>query len=115
MLIKDESFETVLIKEKIENGYTDTETGQWVSAGEKLVATCEADIQPSNSNVKHTETQTEFESDHIMFVNKTDINYEDSYSKIKKGYAAIDETGNEYDIVFSGDWLDHLEIELKRS
>jgi hypothetical protein len=50
-----------------------------------------------------------------MFVNKTDINYEDSYSKIKKGYAAINETGNEYDIVFSGDWLEHLEIELKRS
>lgn len=115
MLIKDDSFEEILIKEKIENGYTDKNTGQWVSPGEKLVATCEADIQPSNSSVKHTQTQTEYKSDHVMFLNKADINYQNGFSEIKKGYIAIDAAEKEYNIVFLGDWLEHLEIELQRS
>lgn len=111
-VIKDDNFQTVKLYRETE-GYTDPETGNWIPAGEQLIAAAEMDIQPKSGQQRANELQTEYESDYIGYVGAEDIIFETGYSEILQGDIVEDETGQQYVVVFPGNWQSHYEIDLK--
>ena len=104
--------QTCQIKRNIE-GHTDPTTGRWVEAGEKLVATGEADIQPISGRERATALQTEYESDYKAFIDVEDIIFQPGYSEIQKGDILVDASGKNYTIAYPGKWDEHYELDLK--
>lgn len=104
--------QTCCIKRNVA-GHTDPTTGQWVEAGEKLIATVEAEIQPKSGRERASDLQTEYESDSKAFVDNEDITFESGYTEIQKGDVFIDASSKKYKIVFPGEWYDHYELDLK--
>ena len=105
--------ETAKIYDIVE-GHTDPSTGEWVEAGEELIATVEASRQPKSGSQRANEMQTEYESEYIAIIEEEDITFESGFSKIKQGYIYEDSNGDRYDIVFEGYWPgSHYELELK--
>ena len=106
--------QTCTVKRNIE-GHTDPNTGQWLPAGEQLIATIEADIQPKSGRERASELQTEYESDSRAFIDNQDITFEPGYSEIKKGDILIDASGKNYTIVYPGKWDEHYICDLKEN
>ena len=105
--------ETAKIYNIIE-GHTDSSTGEWVEAGEELIATVEASRQPKSGSQRANEMQTEYESEYIAIIMEEDITFETGFDEIAQGYIYEDSNENRYDIVFPGHWVDsHYELELK--
>lgn len=135
-MIKDNSFQEIEIKRVVE-GHTDPETGEWVESSEKLLATAEADIQPKTGRQQINEVQTEYESDHVAYMDILDIEvaedaltllglaeFEESVSMTQRlqekgdyvfnqGDTFIDEYDKEYTILNPGFWYGHFEMLLK--
>jgi len=96
-------------------GYTDPDSGNWVPAGENLVATADVDIQPKSGRERAAELQTEYESDNKAFIDIEDITFEMGYSEIKQGDTLIEPDDKEYTIVYPGKWDNHYECDLKEN
>lgn len=106
--------ETAKIYDVIE-GHTDPSTGEWVEAGEQLIATVESSRQPKSGQQRANETQTEYESEYIAIILEEDITFEAGFDEIAQGYIYEDNAGDRYDIVFSGNFPgNHYELDLKK-
>lgn len=104
---------SVEIKRRIE-GYTDG-SGNWIPAGEHVIATADADIQPLGGFERNTSLQTTYESTHRAFINVNDIRYEDGYSSIEQGDKLVDAYGTEYTVTFVANWIFHIELDLREN
>ena len=104
---------SVEIKRRAE-GYTD-DSGNWVPAGEHVIATADADIQPLGGFERNTFLQTTYESTHRAFINANDIHYEDGYSSIEQGDVLVDADGTEYTVTFVASWILHIELDLREN
>lgn len=104
---------SVEIKRKVE-GYTD-DNGNWIPAGEHVIATADADIQPLGGFERNTSLQTTYESTHRAFINVNDIHYEDGYSSIEQGDILVDADGPEYTVTFVANWIFHIELDLREN
>lgn len=91
------------------DGHTDSQSGKWVD-GSQEVGTIRGFIQPRSGAERPSETQTRYESDHIIFTEHIEFN--EGFSELKKGDRVVAEDDREFIIEFIADWSSHYEIEL---
>jgi hypothetical protein len=134
-IIQDSNFQDIKIYRTID-GYTG-EDGDWVEAGEQLIATMKADIQPKSGQERAHEVQTDYKSDYTLYVGLNDIEIPETSLAIlgltefedyvplferlqengphifKQGDKIVDEYEKEYTLNFPGFWRTHYEMDLK--
>jgi len=105
----DTSSEPISVVYRDSEGHTDKESGKWVE-GDLEIGSVRGFIQPRSGSERPSETQTRYESDHLIFTEK--IDFESGFDELEEGDRLVAADGREFTIEFVAYWSSHYEIYL---